>query len=278
MRSFQATAIQMHSGPDKAANLAEARRLVEEAAESGSSLVVLPELFFWRGGQDREGDAAEPVPGPTSEAMGCLARDLSIYLVAGSILRISDEAADQDRARPKYRNTCLLFGPDGSQLASYDKIHLFDIDLPGRISLRESDSRSPGGQTVCVETELGLIGLAVCYDLRCPELFRRLSDAGAELIVMPSAFTAATGQAHWHALLRARAIENQCYLLAPNQYGKALQGFEDYGHSLIVDPWGKVLAESGSGGAATVSAWLDASHLQRIRRELPCLTHRKIRC
>jgi predicted amidohydrolase len=136
--------------------------------------------------------------------------------------------------------------------------------------------RAPGTEVVCVETALGRIGLAVCYDLRFPELFRRLAEQGSEVVVMPSAFTRPTGQAHWEALLRARAIENQCFMVAPNQYGAGAQGFHDYGNSLVVDPWGVVLARGGDDEAAIVAATLDASVLERVRRELPSLTHRRL--
>ncbi len=281
MRSFTATAIQMRSGADKAANLAAAEDMVTAAARQGAALVSLPEVFSWRGKHSEEAAQAEPIPGPAWEAMSRLARKLSIVLVAGSVLetpaRSSESAATGEAANGKCFNTCVLFGPDGAQLALYRKIHLFDIDLPGTVTLRESDSRAAGGATVCVSTDLGRIGLAVCYDLRFPELFRRLADDGAEIIVMPSSFTAPTGQAHWHTLVRARAIENQCYFIAPNQYGQALQGFRDYGHSLIVDPWGKVLAEGEADAAGPISAPLDADYLLKVRRELPCLNHRRLR-
>jgi predicted amidohydrolase len=173
-------------------------------------------------------------------------------------------------------NTATLFGPDGSLVAAYRKIHLFDVDLPGRVTVKESDLRRAGDEVVCVQTELGRIGLAVCYDLRFPELFRKLADAGAEVIVMPSAFTKPTGQAHWEPLLRARAIENQCFVVAPNQYGVSTHGFEDYGNSLIVDPWGQVVARGPDNEAAVVTAMLDAAVLERVRRELPSLEHRRL--
>jgi predicted amidohydrolase len=269
MHSFLAAAIQMKSSPNKEANVAEASARIGEAAASGAQLVVLPEVFAWRGPHERERFEAESIPGPTTEAMSGLAKRLKIHLIAGSLLE----------SRPGAElpfNTTTLWGPDGSLLATYRKIHLFDVDLPGRVTIRESSLRSPGSEVVCVATGLGRIGLAVCYDLRFPELFRSLAGAGAEIVAMPSAFTRPTGLAHWETLVRARAIENQCFFVAPNQYGAGSQGFHDYGNSLVVDPWGEILARGGDDEAAIVSATLDASVLERVRRELPCLTHRRL--
>jgi predicted amidohydrolase len=269
MQTFAAAAVQMKSGPDKQANVAEACSRISQAAEAGAQLVALPEVFAWRGPHDREKLEAEAIPGPTTDAMAALARRLGIHLVAGSILEVRG-----DGELPY--NTTTLLGPDGSLLALYRKIHLFDVDLPGRVTIRESSLRAPGAEVVCVDTALGRIGLAVCYDLRFPELFRRLSDAGAEIVVMPSAFTRPTGQAHWEPLLRARAIENQCFVIAPNQYGAGSAGFYDYGNSLVIDPWGVVLARGADEEAAIVAATLEADVLERVRRELPSLTHRRL--
>jgi predicted amidohydrolase len=277
MRSFQAAVVQMHSGSDKAANLEIASALVSRAAAKGAQLIALPEVFAWRGPQSGELDQAEPIPGPTTEAMSALARRLGIHLVAGSILELP--AAPPDRhshGTPLPYNSATLFGPDGSLLALYRKIHLFDVDLPGRVSIRESDARAPGEAVVCADTALGRLGLAVCYDLRFPELFRALADAGAEVVVMPSAFTRPTGEAHWETLLRARAIENQCFVLAPNQHGLSTQGFADHGHSLVVDPWGTVLACGSGDRDEAIGASLDAEVLERVRRELPSLRHRRL--
>ena len=269
MQSFVAAAIQMHSGPDKAANLAEAEARVGEAARAGAQLVALPEVFSWRGPLGGEQAVAEGIPGPTTDAMAALARRLGIHLVAGSILEKAPGGG-----RPF--NTATLFGPDGSLLARYRKVHLFDVDIPGKVTVKESDSRAPGDQVVSVATALGRIGLAICYDLRFPELFRRHADAGTEVVVMPSAFTMTTGRAHWEVLVRARAIENQCFVVAPDQYGAGASGLLDHGNSLVVDPWGVVLGRGPDDAAAVVSATLDAATLDRVRRELPCLTHRRL--
>lgn len=269
MRDFRATAVQLRSSPDRADTLARGADLVTAAAAAGAELVALPELFSWRGAQADEPAAAEPIPGPTSEFAAALARRLSIHLVAGSLL---ERAAD----RAKCYNTALLFGPDGDLLARYRKMHLFDVAVNDTVTVAESRTRLSGDETVCATTALGRIGLAVCYDLRFPELFRRLAAAGAEIIVVPSAFTAPTGAAHWHTLVRARAIENQCYVLAPNQFGPTTLGYDNYGHSLVVDPWGQVLAEGGDAGSCLVSAELRAARLAEVRRAIPSLTHRRL--
>jgi predicted amidohydrolase len=171
-------------------------------------------------------------------------------------------------------NTCPVFDPQGRLLATYRKMHLFDVDIPDHIAVRESATRLPGGQAVTVPTELGRLGLSVCYDLRFPELYRTLGAAGAEIVCVPSAFTFATGAAHWEILLRARAIENQVYLVAPNQIGRSASGVMDFGHSLIVDPWGTPLARASNQEAA-ILAEIDLDYLARVRRELPCLEHRR---
>lgn len=272
MRSFKASAIQMSAGSDKEENLAAAAELVTNAAASGASLVALPEVFAWRGPQEREPEIAEPLAGRIGTFASELARRLGIWLVAGSIL----ETADVGAAGGRCYNTTMLFSPDGTLAASYRKIHLFDVDVEGRIQVRESKTRLAGDSPCCVDTGLGRIGLAICYDLRFPELFRGLAAAGAEIVVLPSAFTAPTGRAHWHTLVRARAIENQCYVIAPDQFGASSMGFENYGHSLIVDPWGDVMADAGSGGPCVVTADLSAALLARVRSELPALGHRRL--
>jgi predicted amidohydrolase len=262
--------VQLKAGSDRAENLRRARGLIESAAAAGAELVVLPELFAWRGLQSDEATAgAEAIPGPSSELASELARRLGIHLVAGSIL-------ERGAAAGRCYNTSLLFGPDGALLGRYRKIHLFDVCIEGAVVASESRTRDPGGEPVCVETELGRIGMSICYDLRFPELFRRLADAGAEIVVLPAAFTAPTGAAHWHTLVRARAIENQCYVLAPNQFGPTLHGYCDYGHSLIVDPWGEVLAEGGDAREEVLHAALSDQRLAEVRRGLPSLANRRL--
>jgi predicted amidohydrolase len=265
---FLAAAVQMLASSDKAVNLDEACRWVRTAAAQGARLVVLPEVFIWRGHKSDESKFAESIPGPTSEELARLARQLDIYLLGGSILEVIP-------SNKKVYNTSLLFGPDGELLASYRKIHLFDVDLAQGVSLRESATRAFGSSIVVVETELCRMGLSVCYDLRFPELYRGLVTGGAQLIFVPSAFTAYTGQAHWEPLLRARAIENQVYIIAANQFGKSAQSFETHGHSMIVDPWGKILGELADGPGIVV-AEIDLDYLAKVRTELPALTHRRL--
>jgi predicted amidohydrolase len=265
---FIAAAVQMLATDDKAANMNEAERWLRQAVADGARLVVLPEVFIWRGNKKLEREFAEPIPGPTSGWLASLARDLKIYLLGGSIL-------EAIAGSPKAYNSSLLFDPSGALLATYRKIHLFDVDLANGVSLRESESRAHGANLVATQTALGTMGLSVCYDLRFPELYRGLADKGAHLIFVPSAFTAFTGQAHWETLLRARAIENQAYVIAADQFGKTEKSFECHGHSMIVDPWGTVLAELPD-GPGIITAEIDLDHLAKVRAELPALHHRRL--
>lgn len=271
MRTFVASAAQLCAGPDPDRNAQTARTLIEQAASRGAQLVCLPELFGWSGPGAQESSVAETVPGRTTELAAELARRHRIHIVAGSVLEKSSDPSES-----RCYNTAQLVGPGGDLLASYRKIHLFDVDIDGGPSVIESRNRVPGENIICLDTELGRIGLAICYDLRFPELFRALSSAGAEIIVMPSAFTAQTGESHWLPLIRARAIENQCFFIAPNQHGPTAYGFASYGHSVIVDPWGTVLAEAGDDGPATVDAELRADRIEQIRAQLPSLSHRRL--
>src|SRR6185369_11910682 len=259
MSSAVAAAIQMRTGADRDANLARARALAERAAARGATLLVLPEVFAWRGSRSDEPSAASPIPGPVSEFLRELARDLGVTVIGGSFLERAPEAA-------KSYNTCLVVAPDGTIVARYRKIHLFDVDLPGAVSVCESDTRSSGRDVVVAPTALGPVGLSICYDLRFPELYRRLAAAGATILAVPSAFTFYTGAAHWEPLLRSRAIENQAYVIAPNQAGKSPHGFADYGNSMIVDPWGVVVARAGE-GEQVILAELDLERVARVRRE-----------
>jgi predicted amidohydrolase len=258
----------MAATADKDRNLGIATRLVRGAAARGAALVALPEVFSWRGPRAEEISAAEAIPGPTIDRVGALARELGIHIVAGSIL---------ERGAPegKVYNTSCLVSPRGEILARYRKLHLFDVDLPGRVQVRESDTRAPGATPVLADTALARIGLSICYDLRFPELYRWFAERGATIVTLPSAFTAPTGRAHWEILVRARAIENQVFVIAPNQFGPNAQGFEDYGHTMIVGPWGDVLAHAED-GEAVVHATIDRAILARVRRELPCLAHARL--
>jgi predicted amidohydrolase len=264
-----AAAVQMSSGSDKQRNLERAERLIRAAAERQANLVVLPEVFNWRGRKPEQPEAAEALDGPSLRRMAQLARELKLFLVAGSIT----ERIDGDS---KAFNTSVLIGPDGNRLGFYRKVHLFDIELTGRVSARESDTKVAGSEVACVTTPAAAIGLSVCYDLRFPELYRKLSEHGATVVTIPSAFTYPTGEAHWEVLVRARAIENQVFVIAPGQFGPNVYGFSDYGNSMIVDPWGRVLARASDSGEEVIVASLDFDELARVRRELPCLKHRRL--
>jgi len=267
--TFLAAAIQLSTKDDKAANLEKSEHLIRLAAARGAHLVALPEVFNWRGKRAEEAAAAESLDGVTLTMMAGLARELEIHILAGSI---TERASGQ----PKNYNTSVLIDPDGRYLAVYRKIHLFDVDLLGRVTIKESDAKVAGTEVVSAETSFGRIGLSVCYDLRFPELYRRLAFAGARILTIPSAFTFPTGEAHWDVLIRSRAIENQCYVIAPAQFGPNVHGFSDYGNSMIVDPWGRVLARAAD-MEGVVIAPIDLDYLERVRRELPSLAHARLR-
>ena len=267
--TYLAAAIQLSTNSDKAANLEKAEHLVRLAVARGARLVALPEVFNWRGKRAEEAEAAESLEGVTLTLMAGLARELQIHILAGSI-------TEHVPGQPKPYNTSVLIGPDRKYLAVYRKIHLFDVDLPGRVTIKESDAKLAGAEVVSAPTAHGAVGLSVCYDLRFPELYRRLAFAGARILTIPSAFTFPTGEAHWDVLIRARAIENQCYVIAPAQFGPNVHGFSDYGNSMIVDPWGRVLARA-SDLEGVVVAPIDLDYLERVRRELPSLAHARLR-
>lgn len=259
-------AVQMNSTDDKAENQESARRLITEAAGRGATFVALPELFNCLGQPETIVSNAEPVPGPTSELMSELAKELQITLLAGSL----GERCEGD----KIYNTSLLFGPAGDLLAKYRKLHLFDIDLPGEVTFRESEFMGFGDRIAVTDTNVGRLGQSICYDLRFPELCRLLVDKGAEVIVVPAAFAMATGRDHWEVLLRARAIENQCFVIAPNQFGRHGGNLHTFGRSMIIDPWGTVLA-TATDGNCVITAEIDLEQLGRIRSQLPSLQHRR---
>ncbi len=265
---FIAAAVQMLASTDKRANLEEAEAKIHEAAGKGASVVALPEVFNWRGDREEENRFSEPIPGHTSDLMARLARELNIYLLAGSFLEAAPEGG-------KAYNTSLFFDPKGVLLGRYRKIHLFDVDIEGGVSAMESEARRAGGAIVVAETEFCPMGMTICYDLRFPELYRALVFKGAQVIFVPSAFTAFTGEAHWEPLLRARAIENQVYVIAANQVGKNPRSFATYGNSMIVDPWGRVVARA-SDIPSVIFVEIDLGYLAKVRAELPALSHRKV--
>jgi len=261
-------AVQMASGADKAQNLATAERLVRRAAERGAVLVGLPENVAWMGPEAERTSAAEPLDGPTLAHFAALARSLGIHLLAGSVLESGAPGG-------RLHNTSVLFGPAGERLAVYRKMHLFDVEVGDGQTYRESEAVAPGSEVVLAETPLGRIGLSICYDLRFPELYRALSARGAVVLTVPSAFTLATGKDHWEVLLRARAIENQAYVLAPAQGGRHPGDRLTYGHALVADPWGLVVARASEGEGVAV-AEMDPSLLDRVRGRLPALKHRRL--
>jgi len=261
---LRAAAIQLNSTSDKARNLAAAERLVRAAAADGADLVALPEKWNLLAAGEELLAGAEALDGPSLNAAREWARSLGIHLLAGSI---------SERGEGKASNTSVLIGPGGEDLAVYRKIHMFDVDAGG-VSYRESEHEQAGTEIVTAPVGELIAGLTVCYDLRFPELFRILAVRGAKLIAVPSAFTLATGRDHWEVLLRARAIENQVFVLAPNQVGRAEPHYESFGHSAIVDPWGTVLA-SAPDGEGFVAADLDLAAQRRTREELPSLANRR---
>jgi len=262
-------AAQMVSTADKANNLEAATRLVRQAASLGARLVGLPENFSWMGSEPERPSAAEPLEGPTLARMAELARERRITLLAGSVLETGAPGG-------RLYNTSVLFGPDGERLAVYRKMHLFDVDVGDGATYQESAAVAPGTEVVAAQTEVGKLGLSVCYDLRFPELYRRLaSKEGATLLSVPAAFTLMTGKDHWEVLLRARAIENQCYVFAPAQGGRHSDKRVTYGHAMVVDPWGLVTARASEGEGLALAP-VDPELQARIRRNLPCLQHRRL--
>ena len=255
----------MSSGDDTAANIAAAEDLVRRAAAAGARLAVLPEKWSYVHGP-RLLRGAEPLDGPSLTAARGWARELGMAILAGSIV-------EGDPAGERAHNTSVLIGPGGQTLGVYRKLHMFDVDVGG-VSYRESAATAAGDAIVTAEV-LGLrLGMSVCYDLRFPELYRRLALDGAVILAVPSAFTAATGKNHWEPLLRARAIENQAFVVAAGQWGTHADGTVSHGRSMIVDPWGVVLAQAGDGPGLAV-ADLDLGRLEDVRARLPALRHRR---
>jgi len=262
-------ALQMTSAADVAVNLEAAGRLLAEARAGGARVAVLPENFSFMGLRDADKRAIAEADGdgPVQRFLSQQARELGLWIVGGTT-PIAQEPGGRVAA------ACLVYGDDGRRAARYDKMHLFDVDLPGRTeSYRESANIAPGARAVLVPTPAGLLGLSVCYDMRFPELYRQLSAAGAQWFSIPSAFTVPTGQAHWEVLLRCRAIENLSYVVAAAQWGRHASGRETYGDSLIVDYWGSVRARLSS-GTGVVIAELDLAAQAETRRNFPALTHR----
>jgi predicted amidohydrolase len=265
-RKVRAAAIQMSSTPDKDENKQTAEALTRQAVDAGADLVALPELWSCHGLDTVYRENAEPVPGPTTEFMGGLARELGVYLLGGSIL-------EGDPGSERLSNTSTFFDPSGEMTAVYRKIHLFDVKAPDREYL-ESAQIAPGDKIVTAKAGPATLGLSVCYDVRFPELYRLLALRGAEILAVPAAFTLQTGKDHWELLLRARAVENQAFVIAPAQWGQKADGRWTYGRSMIVDPWGTVLATCPDRDGYALAP-LDLDYLDRFRSEVPALANRR---
>jgi deaminated glutathione amidase len=263
-------AVQLCSTHDREANLAKCSELTAHAASEGARLVVLPECFSFLGRREGEKLAvAEALDGkgPVMSTLRELAARHSVWLIGGG----TPELVPGDSKRSY--NTAVVIDPDGEVVARYRKIHLFDVDIPGGAVLRESDSTAAGDELVVVDVADAPVGVSICYDVRFPELYRKLvKDMGAEVLLVPAAFTAHTGAAHWHLLLRARAIEDQAWVVAPAQWGRHNDKRESYGHTLIVDPWGTIVGERADGDGVVV-ATLDGDTVEKRRTQMPCLSH-----
>lgn len=269
VNAFKVAALQMASGPNVAGNLSEARRLIENAVAQGARLVVLPEFFSIMGMKDDDMLAAREQAGTGAMQifLAEMARKHCIWVIGGSIPL-------EATAPNKIRNACLVFDEHGEQVARYDKIHLFNLDL-GNEHYHEANTVEAGNLVVVVDSPFGRIGLAICYDLRFPELFRAMKNV--DIVVLPAAFTATTGKMHWETLVRARAIENLVYVIAAAQGGYHVNGRETHGHSMVVDPWGRVLDQLPR-GSGVVIAEVNPSYQKSLRASLPALTHRTLGC
>ncbi len=269
-RRFVAAVLQLNSTSDAERNWRAARELTQRAAGAGASFVATPENTNFLGPHGEKVRRAEGLEGPTCERFADLARQLGIHLLLGSF---NERGGDAGRCH----NSSVLFGRDGERLAVYRKIHLFDVDLSPDVRFTESETVAPGEELVVAATELGRVGLTICYDLRFGELYRRLVELGAEILTVPSAFTLTTGRDHWHPLLRARAIESQCWLLAPAQWGRHDdQGLrESFGHAMIVDPWGHIVAMAPDGPGLAL-AEIDLDRVRQVRAALPVADHRRL--
>ncbi len=269
-RKPKVAALQLTCTENVNENLTRCEALTREAVADGATLVVLPENFAYLGPEENKFAIAEALPegGPIIRRMSALAQETGAELILGGFIEKSPDPR-------KARNACIHVGEDGKLRAIYRKIHLFDVDLPDGTTLRESATVEAGSDTVVTDTRAGKLGLSVCYDLRFPELYRKLVDQGATLLTVPAAFTLQTGKDHWHVLLRARAIEAQCYVIAAAQYGHHFGIRRSYGHALIADPWGAVVSECSDGEGYALAA-IDPGLIERVRAAVPSLRHRRL--
>jgi len=266
---FKVAAIQMSSVNDKQINLKKAERFIHFAAEEEVKIVALPEMFNFSGTIDEKKENAELIPGPTINYLQEVAAKHHIYLLCGSILEKIEE-----KGKDIFYNTSVFLNPGGEIIAKYRKIHLFDVSLPDGSRWWESKLITPGDEIVQIKTAQAIFGFSICYDLRFPELYRRLVKGGVQVVFIPSAFTLETGKDHWETLVRARAIENQLYVIAPNQIVKSSQSKRYWGKSMIVDPWGTILAKAPE-KEGVIFARIDLSYQQKIQESLPSLSHRR---
>jgi deaminated glutathione amidase len=265
--------VQFTAGPDPEPNLRVVSDLIRRARDGGADFIMTPEASnFIESGRRRREKARREVDDPFLAGIRTVARETGAWVLIGSL--VIDPTGERDAVAGEMRlaNRSFLVDAGGEIVARYDKIHMFDIDLPGGESYRESNAYRPGGNTSVARTPWGGVGLSICYDVRFPHLYRSLAQAGANFLTVPSVFTVPTGTAHWHVLLRARAIENGCFVCAPAQWGEHTAGRRSYGHSLIVDPWGEVLADAGE-GVGIVSAHIDPARIAEVRRMVPSLDH-----
>jgi predicted amidohydrolase len=268
MRTIMAAAVQLSSGVDATQNVADAISLVNEAADRGATYIQLPEYFNYLGPSKGFAHIAESIPGPTTKRMADVALARKVTLHLGSLLEASPTTG-------KFYNTSVVINAAGHIVATYRKIHLFDIDVPGANVQRESDAIAPGQELVLINVAHVQLGLSICFDLRFPELYRELARSGADVLAVPAAFNAITGQAHWEILIRSRAIENHAFVVAAAQVGTTNEGIATFGHSMIVDPWGEILVESTSGGPDIITAVLDLDEVTKRRQQIAVLDFRR---
>ncbi len=261
-------ALQLTSGADESFNVDHALALLTKAVAKGATYIQLPEYFNYYGSPRRYGDLAQSIPGPLTDRLGEFARANGVTIHVGSMLERSNDPE-------RFFNTSVVIGADGNIRATYRKVHLFDIEVPGEVSYQESRAIRAGEQIVTVELEEFCLGLSICFDVRFPELYRSLALQGATVLAVPSAFNARTGEAHWDVLVRARAIENLCFVIAATQAGTTAEGLSSYGHAMIVDPWGEVLAASQLEGEDVIVATIDLDEVARRRAQIATLQLRR---
>ena len=270
---FTAACVQFTAGPDPAPNLREVSRLIRQARDAGADFIMTPEVSnFIESGKRRRDKARREADDPFLAGMRDLARETGAWILVGSLVIDPAGELTAEPSEERLANRSFLIDARGGIVARYDKIHMFDIDLPGGESYRESNAYRPGQGTVVAETPWGRLGMTVCYDVRFPHLYRALAQAGADFLAVPSVFTVPTGRAHWHVLLRARAIENGCFVFAPAQWGEHAGGRKSYGHSLIVDPWGEILADGGE-APGVIAARIEPERIAKARGMVPSLQH-----